>query len=248
MELDKCPGCKSWCCTIDMSSCRGHPVSIPAIPHPPYSKVILDVDVDLLIACAQSTRVHLPKRGSCMACKLPGWRRCQGRCCFWSDNAVICPECTSGGMTCVPERKCGHATFTRSMTEASSSPVCAAAGRSAPLTPIFINASGVAVRLSATTALKKGQMRTTVSKKCRMKNADDRNLETMFAKFAATCDGCGEITARQFNLRGFHAQGLAIKARRKMQPHQLWVTQSASVSGQGEMSFEAAGGSLESSF
>ncbi|KAG2105423.1 hypothetical protein BD769DRAFT_156790 [Suillus cothurnatus] len=94
-ELEKCPGCGSWCCTRDMSSCSGHPIDIRLTPGSPGSKFILS---DLIVTYAQSARVHPPKRGSCMECELPGWRSCNSTLC-WSQT--ICPECASGGMTCL---------------------------------------------------------------------------------------------------------------------------------------------------
>jgi hypothetical protein len=94
-ELEKCPGCKSWCCTRDMSLCSGHPVGIQPIPGLPSSESVIP---DLIVTYAQSARVHPPKRGSCMECELPGWRICNNAFC-WSHT--ICPECASGGVTCL---------------------------------------------------------------------------------------------------------------------------------------------------
>ncbi|KAG1880762.1 hypothetical protein F4604DRAFT_485590 [Suillus subluteus] len=94
-ELERCPGCKSWCCTRDMSSCSGHPIGIQLIPNSPGSKSVLP---GLIVAYAQSARDHPPKRGSCMECELPGWRSCNSTLC-WSQT--ICPECASVGATCL---------------------------------------------------------------------------------------------------------------------------------------------------
>ncbi|KAG1824705.1 uncharacterized protein BJ212DRAFT_1321981 [Suillus subaureus] len=94
-EIEKCPGCKSWCCTRDMSSCSGYPIGIQLNPSSHGSKPLLP---DLIVAYAQSARVHPPKRGSCMECELPGWRSCNSTLC-WSQT--ICPECASGGVTCL---------------------------------------------------------------------------------------------------------------------------------------------------
>ncbi|KAG2121608.1 hypothetical protein DEU56DRAFT_94618 [Suillus clintonianus] len=94
-ELEKCPGCNFWCCAKDISSCTGHPLSIPPMPRVPDIRFIAP---GLVKAYAESARTHLPKRGSCMECDLPGWRSCRNKLC-WSDS--ICPECTSGGITCL---------------------------------------------------------------------------------------------------------------------------------------------------
>ncbi|KAG1809045.1 hypothetical protein EV424DRAFT_1423841 [Suillus variegatus] len=94
-ELEKCPECKSWCCTRDMSSCNGHPIDIQLIPGLPGSKSVLP---KLIVAYAKSARVHSPKRGCCMECELPGWRSCNSTLC-WSKT--ICPECASGGVACL---------------------------------------------------------------------------------------------------------------------------------------------------
>ncbi|KAG1824520.1 uncharacterized protein BJ212DRAFT_1320770 [Suillus subaureus] len=93
-ELEKCPGCNSWCCARDLSSCTGHPLNIPPMPCV-NNKFIAP---GLITAYAESARAHPPKRGSCMECKLPGWRSCRNKLC-WSHS--ICPECTSGGLTCM---------------------------------------------------------------------------------------------------------------------------------------------------
>ncbi|KAG1727775.1 uncharacterized protein EDB91DRAFT_1163201 [Suillus paluster] len=93
-DLEKCPGCNSWCCARDISSCTGHPVSIPHMRRVPGDKLM---SFGLLDAYSESARAHPPKRGSCMECKLPGWRSCQNKLC-WSQS--ICQECTSGGITC----------------------------------------------------------------------------------------------------------------------------------------------------
>lgn len=93
-ELEECPGCKSWCCTRDISWCSGHPVGLQPIPALPGSNSVNPN----LIAAVQSARVHPPKRGSCMDCELPGWRSCNSTFC-WSQT--ICPECASGGVTCL---------------------------------------------------------------------------------------------------------------------------------------------------
>lgn len=94
-ELEKCRGCNSWCCAIDISSCTGRPLSLPHMPRVPRNKFIAP---GLIAAYAESARAHPPKRGSCTECKLPGWRSCRNKLC-WSHS--ICPECTSGGLTCM---------------------------------------------------------------------------------------------------------------------------------------------------
>lgn len=56
-----------------------------------------------MTTCSQSASVHPPKGGSCSQCKQPGWRKCRGNRC-WSKGNVICPECTSGGTTCMCQK------------------------------------------------------------------------------------------------------------------------------------------------
>ncbi|KAG1878422.1 hypothetical protein C8R48DRAFT_283205 [Suillus tomentosus] len=94
-ELEKCPACKSWCCPKDISECIGHPVTIPSLSRASS----LEHFVKIMITSSQSAKVHPVKYGSCGQCKLRGWRRCPGGFC-WSNHNVICPECTSGGITC----------------------------------------------------------------------------------------------------------------------------------------------------
>ncbi|KAG1744963.1 uncharacterized protein EDB91DRAFT_169583 [Suillus paluster] len=94
-EIEKCPGCKSWCCTMDMSLCSGHPINVLPILRIPGSE---SIPPGLIVAYTQSARAHPPKRGSCMECELPGWRSCNSNLC-WSHT--ICPECASSGMTCL---------------------------------------------------------------------------------------------------------------------------------------------------
>ncbi|KAG1789988.1 uncharacterized protein HD556DRAFT_1538005, partial [Suillus plorans] len=94
-ELEKCPACKSWCCPKDISECIGHPVTIPSVSRASS----FDHFRHVMTIYSQSAKVHPLKHGSCGQCKLLGWRRCPGRLC-WSSHSLICPECTSGGITC----------------------------------------------------------------------------------------------------------------------------------------------------
>lgn len=98
-ELEKCPGCKSWCCATDIHSCIGHPVTIPSVPRASSIEQLLHV----ITACSQTASVHPPKDGSCSQCEQPGWRRCPGKGC-WSRSHVICPECASGGTGCACQK------------------------------------------------------------------------------------------------------------------------------------------------
>ncbi|KAG1848295.1 hypothetical protein DFJ58DRAFT_472057 [Suillus subalutaceus] len=97
-ELEKCPGCKSWCCATDINSCIGHPVAIPLVPCSSTEHLL-----HVMTTYSQSARVHPPKGGSCNQCEQPGWRRCRGNGC-WSGDDVICPECASGGTTCMCQK------------------------------------------------------------------------------------------------------------------------------------------------
>jgi hypothetical protein len=83
--------------------CSGRPVNIPPIPHVPGTSIAPDlVSVYIHSACA-----HPPNRGSCMDCKLPGWRNCNNSLCWSRVNNparihAICPECVKGsGVACM---------------------------------------------------------------------------------------------------------------------------------------------------
>jgi hypothetical protein len=94
-KLENCPSCERWYCPMDLTSCIGHLVTIPLV-----SRSSIEQFLHAMTFCSQSPRIHPPKRGSCYGCKLPGWRHCAGRSC-WSRYDMVCPECTSGGITCV---------------------------------------------------------------------------------------------------------------------------------------------------
>ncbi|KAG2120509.1 uncharacterized protein F5147DRAFT_2224 [Suillus discolor] len=98
-ELEKCPACKSWCCPKDISECIGHPVTIPSLSRASS----LDHFQRMMTICSRSAKVHPLKYGSCGRCRLRGWRRCPGNFC-WSKHNEICPQCTSGGITCACQK------------------------------------------------------------------------------------------------------------------------------------------------
>ncbi|KAG2133280.1 hypothetical protein DEU56DRAFT_417602 [Suillus clintonianus] len=94
-KLEKCPVCEFWCRATDMTSCCGHPI-IPPISRASSTEEYMHV----MTLCYQSDRVHPPKIGSCNDCMLPGWQSCRSNGC-WSAYSVLCPECTSNGVTCM---------------------------------------------------------------------------------------------------------------------------------------------------
>ncbi|KAG2120515.1 uncharacterized protein F5147DRAFT_2275 [Suillus discolor] len=98
-ELEKCPACKSWCCSKDIRKCIGHPINIPSVSR----ASCLNYLQHMMTIFSQPAKVHPPKYRSCGQCKLLGWRRCPGRLC-WSKRNAICPECTSGGITCACQK------------------------------------------------------------------------------------------------------------------------------------------------
>jgi hypothetical protein len=95
-KLENCPSCERWYCPIDSTSCIGHPVTTPLVSR----SCSIEQFPHAMTFCSRSPRIHPPKRGSYYGCKLPGWRHCAGRSC-WSRYDMVCPECTSGGTTCV---------------------------------------------------------------------------------------------------------------------------------------------------
>ncbi|KAG2140844.1 hypothetical protein BD769DRAFT_1429046 [Suillus cothurnatus] len=162
-KLENCPSCERWYCPIDLTSCIGHPVTTPLFPH-------------AMNFCSQSPRIHPPKRGSCYGCKLPGWRHCASRSC-WSRYDMVCPECTSGGITCVCQNvwacdvctKHGSRIFIR----------CPSCDRS------FCNSCDYIDRCAQ-------WLRATLCFDCVEETSDtDDGVVEMFATLAGTCRNCG---------------------------------------------------------
>lgn len=172
-ELEKCSGCKSWCCATDIGLCDGHPSVIPSVPRASSIEQYLQ----LITTCIQSTSVHPPKRGSCGRCKLPGWRKCKGNAC-WSRGSKICRECARGGVTCACRKVWACDTCAEHDSDVfircprCDRPFCASC--------IYINRC-------------KRCCRATLCYDCAEEapDADNEVVET-FAKLTGRCESCGE--------------------------------------------------------